>query len=207
MNASRGRFALVFVALMAATAGWAADPPPAVPSDNPTGVSSNLDLLAAATPQQKLDYASDSVSEINDAVEAMGKLLAEAEKANDATAVNCIKSRLTSVTALQSVVVTAEEQLKTALAANEDEMADHQFRKIAVGRSKTRILLAEAQRCASDNKLESGTTLVDWNTVLTDEDEFLEVDLSDFDIGPVPPSISEFVPSGADARSLPPHKN
>jgi hypothetical protein len=132
---------------------------------DPTGVS-DLERAASSTPQEKIAYAESANAEIEEGVRAINRLLEQARKDADADAIECLISRLTSVRALLQVSQSAEISMANAIAAAEDEKANHEFRKIAVAVSKTRMLLAEAQRCASEQQLESGTTLVDWTTVL-----------------------------------------
>lgn len=190
MNAFSGRIALAFAALapLLVVMGDSV-------AQDPTGVSSSLEQTASTSPEEKLAYAASSVQEIKDAVKIIEKLLeqTQAKKDSDADAVQCLVNRLTSVRALLQVAEGAETSLKEALNSGEEERANHEFRKIAVARTKTRVLLAEAQRCASDTKLESGRTTIDWDTVLQDDDDFPEPEIDDLDLDPQPPSVTPFM--------------
>ena len=190
MKAFSGRIALAFAALapLLVVVGDSV-------AQDPTGVSSSIEQTASISPEEKLTYAASAVQEIKDAVKIIEKLIeqTQAKKDSDADAVQCLVNRLTSVTALLQVAEGSELALKSALNDGEDERANHEFRKIATARSKTRMLLAEAQRCASDTKLESGRTQVDWETVLQDDDEFLEPEIDDLDLDPQPPSVTPFM--------------
>ena len=83
--------------------------------------------------------------------------------------------------------------MRDAIAAGLDEKANHEFRKVAVAVSKTRMLLAEAQRCATDQQVEPGQTLVDWESALADETDLDNLDVTDFTIGNDPPQVSPFL--------------
>lgn len=135
-------------------------------AQEPTGVSSEVERTASTSPQEKIAYAEASNTEIREAEKQISRLLEQARKDGDAEAIECLINKLTSVRALLQVSESAEVSMRDAIAAGEEEKANHEFRKIAVAVSKTRQLLAEAQRCAADQDLESGTTLVDWESGL-----------------------------------------
>ena len=138
-------------------------------------------------------YAEASNQEIREAEKQIARLLEQARKDGDAEAIECLINRLTSVRALLQVSESAEVSMRDAIAAGEEEKANHEFRKIAVAVSKTRMLLAEAQRCAADQDLASGQTLVDWESRLDDGGDFGEVDVNDLDIAVDPPQVSPFL--------------
>jgi len=164
-----------------------------VQAQDPAGVTSDIDRTATTSPQEKIAYAEASNQEIRDAEKAISRLLEQSRKDADAEAIECLVNRLTSVRALLQVSEAAEVAMKDAIAAGTEEKANHEFRKIAVAVSKTRMLLAEAQRCASDQQVESGTTLVDWESAIADEDDLDDLDIDDFDIGLDPPPVSPFL--------------
>ncbi|MEQ1570475.1 MAG: hypothetical protein ABMA64_32890 [Myxococcota bacterium] len=158
-----------------------------------TGVTSDLERTATTSPQEKIAYAQSSNQEIRDAEKQIARLLDAARKDGDAESIECLMNRLTSVRALQSVSESSEQAMKDALAAGLEEKANHEFRKIAVAVSKTRMLLAESQRCASDQTVESGTTLVDWESALADEGDLPNDVVDDWDIGLDPPQRSPWL--------------
>ncbi|MEQ1503626.1 MAG: hypothetical protein ABMB14_15415 [Myxococcota bacterium] len=164
-----------------------------VQAQDPTGVTSDLERTATTTPAEKITYATSSNEEIRDAEKQITRLLEQARKDADAEAIECLINRLTSVRALLQVSESAEVMMRDAIAAGGEEQANHEFRKIAVAVTKTRMLLAEAQRCASDQVVESGTTLVDWESALADEDDLDDLAITDFDIGLDPPQVSPFL--------------
>ena len=158
-----------------------------------TGVSSEIERTSRSSPQDKLSYAEDSNFEIREGERQISRLLEQARRDGDIDAIECLISRVTSLRALLGVSQGAEGALRDAITAGEDAKADHEFRKIAVAVSKTRMLLAEAQRCAADQELESGTTIVEWDENLVESDPFEENQVSDFDISVDPPDVSPFL--------------
>ena len=54
-------------------------------------------------------------------------------------------------------------------------------------------LLAESERCASDQTVESGTTLVDWESALSDEPDLPTDVITDWDVGLDPPEVTPFL--------------
>lgn len=129
-------------------------------AQDPVGLTSELERTASATPQEKQAYAVAAKAEIADAAKQIARMLEAAKKDGDATAIQCITSRLTAVRALQTVCDNAEAAMITALSSGVLEKADHEFRRIAVALTKTRSLLAEAQRCSVDQAVASGDTVI-----------------------------------------------
>jgi DNA-binding phage protein len=163
---------------------------PAIAAD-PGGVSSEVARTANTSPSEKRAYATASVQEIADADKHISKLLEAAKKDGDAQAQECLLFRQTAVRALRSVAEKAAAAMDEALEAGNSEKANHEFRKIAVAVSKTRMLRAEANKCADEDTVGGDSTIVDWQSFLEDvEDIFDEYDLDDLDI--VPPQVSPF---------------
>jgi hypothetical protein len=180
-----GRRALTTLVLLAALAASGR-----ALGQDPTAIS-DLERAATTTPQEKIAYAESANVEIREAVKQIERLLEQARKDVDADAIECLISRLTSVRALLQVSEQAEISMKNSIAAAEDEKTNHEFRKIAVAVSKTRLLLAEAQGCVADQQLSSGVLLVDWTTVLGEGGELPGATLTTTNIEP--PPVSPFL--------------
>ncbi len=164
-------------------------------AQSPGGVSSEVERTASTTPAEKKAYATAAVQEIGDAEKHISKLLEAAKKDDDTQAQECLLFRLTAVRALQSVSERAASAMGEALDAGNSEKANHEFRKIAVAVSKTRMLRAEANKCTADEGSGTDSTIVDWETFLQDnEDVFDPYDFLglDFDTDLVPPQVSPF---------------
>ena len=164
-------------------------------AQDPTGIASELERTAQTSPDEKLAYAEVSNKEIEEASKQVTKLLEAARRDSDLEGLQCLTSRLTSVRALGQVSTQAEATMKSALASGETERANHEFRKIAVAVSKTRILLAEAERCTTQTALVEGEgRLVEWTTSLVGDQGEGEVwDLDALDVGNEPPDASPFL--------------
>lgn len=159
-----------------------------------SGVTSELERTSSTSPEEKTAYAEAGNNEIAEAEKTVSKLLEAAKREGNTEAVQCITTKLTSLRALQQVSEAAEASMLEALEAGNDEKASHEFRKVAVAVSKTRMLLAEAQRCDQDQTLDPGVSVVEWETTL--DEEAPEIDLLDIfsDITfEDPPGISIFL--------------
>lgn len=126
------------------------------------GLGGDLERSAASSPQEKLTFAAEANEEMRDAIKNVSKLLETARKESNVERLQCLNTRITSVRALLQVSEAAEVEMRDALNGGDTERADHEFRKVAVARTKSQQLLAEANRCADDTGLRSGETSVKW---------------------------------------------
>jgi hypothetical protein len=159
-----------------------------------TGVAGELERTAATTPQEKLEYAEEAHGEMRDAIRDVTRMVETARKDNEVEQLQCLTAILTSLRSLLQVSESAQTAMQQAMEAGEMERADHELRKIAVARTKTRSLLAEADGCVVGTAaLEPGETVV---TVeggeFVDERGLLDVAYDPFDIGNDPPEASPF---------------
>ena len=166
---------------------------PALAQDS-TGIASELERTASTSPEEKVAYASASNEEIDDALAQTSKVLETAKREGDAAEIQCVTIRHASIKALQSVSQRAAVDMKTALVDGASDKANHEFRKIAVAVSKTRMLLAEAQQCLSGQIDASGSTetvvTIDDDVSISDEDP-LRID--ETDLGFDPPDVSPYL--------------
>jgi len=145
------RSSTVIVGLLFGTLVAAA---PAIAQDS--GVMGDLERTATATPQEKLQYASDAADEQRAALQQVQKLLDDARRQGETERIECLNERLTQVRALAQVTELAETAMREALASGQRDRADHEMRKIAVALGKTRQLVVEAQACVDDSSVASG---------------------------------------------------
>ena len=129
------------------------------------GVDATGQLEAAATtsPKEKLDFANASLQEMASAEKTVRKLLEQAEKegASATAKLQCLNNKLASIRALQEVSQGANGSMQEALAANQNELADFHFRKIAVAITKVRQFAAEAEACMGQGGTTGGTESID----------------------------------------------
>lgn len=159
------------------------------------GVSGDLERTSKTTATEKLDYAQQATSEMRDAVKAVTRLYDAAKRSGEEQQEGCINERLTQIRALTQVSEMAEVRMKEALATAEEDLAAHEFRKIAVALSKSRQLAIEAQACQEDSGLRSGETTVVVNGGIqgpNTDTETLVFDVFAIGLGVDPPDQSGF---------------
>ena len=175
--------------LLVALPVWAQDLP---------SMTSEIERTANKTDSEKKVYAASAMVEIDDTVKQVSRLLEGARKDSDAEKVMCLTSRIASVRALNSVTEAATRVLKQAIDSGDTERAAHEFRKIAVALSKTRVLMAESIQCDQGQKVQPGETLVDLLSGLVSEEELESIldqaALDGLDVGVYdPPEVSPFL--------------
>jgi len=161
---------------------------------NDRGVAGDLERTATATPQEKLQYASDAAKEQRAAVVQVQKLADDARREGETERVDCVTARLTEIRALAQVTEASQAAMTEFLASGQRERADHVMRKIAVALGKTRQLVAEATGCFDDGATTAaGDTTVRVEGGLTGEvDETAPIPLDVLDQGFDPPQQSPF---------------
>jgi len=109
-----------------------------------TAESADVDEM---TPRQRLDFSEDTVDEVKGHVRAVLKMVEEAQKAKDVVLLNCLNEKLAGLKALLKVVEDADLATREALARENNDLADHEFRKIVMARQQAAQLMAEADAC------------------------------------------------------------
>lgn len=170
---------------------------PAVAQDMPS-MASEIERTADMPDAEKRVYASSAVVEIGESLKQVSRLLEGARKDSDADKVMCLTSRITSIRALGSVADAASRVLNESMERGDFDRAAHEFRKIAVALSKTRVLMAESIQCDQGQKVQPGETLVDLLSGLVNEDELESIleqaALDGLDVGVYdPPEVSPFL--------------
>jgi hypothetical protein len=172
-----GRFSIAYLlaarpaALAAAlVAGWLGVS--GVAAQQPIGVTSELERAATTSPEEKIAYAENANTEIAAAIKTIEKLLDTAKRTNASPdALQCLNTRLTQVRTLAAVSIASEGTMREALAVQEIESANHEFRKVAIALAKTRGLLAEAYTCTGQEEEATGQT----TSEVTQPDQFPEI--------------------------------
>ncbi len=158
----------------------AADPAPSVPT-----ASMSLD--------QKLAYAQNAVSEISQSVKGMEQMLEKARASKDAKSVGYLIPRVTAARALLQVSEAAVVAMAEAVESGNVERANHEFRKVSVAITKSRLLLAEAERDGAEPQQVSGKTSMQFQDQLAESEPFEEVQINDLDVSVDPPPVSPFL--------------
>ena len=171
-----------------ATPALAETPAPAAP-----GSSALEGLDQYQTLAQKNAYATSANQEIGDYVRAVTTMKNRVGD-DDPEVKQCLTTKLTSLSALYQVSTAAQQRL--ADPSTDPAMVDHEFRKIAVALAKSRTLFAEAQQCTATGPIGSGTTLVDWEAVLSFTEDQLDLAIDELALDWQPPELSPFNSSG-----------
>ena len=158
------------------------------------GIRAQLEQSGATTTSEKRDFAGQAQQEMEDAVKKLAKSMAEAEREREAVRLNCLTKKLSSARTLSQVAEAAQGAMEAALAENDQDKAEHEFRKIAVALQKTREFAAEGEACVGDSGSSPGVTSVDVTQGnLDDEDDTEPIDDGSTGLlGIDPPDTSPF---------------
>jgi hypothetical protein len=158
----RGKTFLFAVALAVPFVAVAQDP----------AASGQLEAAATTSPREKIAYADGAIQEMLAAEKAVRKLLDAAAKEGESASdkITCLNNKLASIRALKEVSDGASAEMKNALADNQAEIANREFRKIAVALAKVRQFVAESEACVGQAGTTGGTENIDISGDLNAED-------------------------------------
>jgi hypothetical protein len=151
-----------------------------------------VEAASSTSPKEKLDFAANAIVEMNDGVKTVEKLQEQVTRSGDEELIQCVRIKMASVRALADVSEGANVAMTEALAAGNDERAEFEFRKIAIGLSKVRQFVAEASACVGQGGSVDGDTEVSVNAQGVAEGDDTEENNTDGVIGKDPPSTSQF---------------
>jgi hypothetical protein len=111
-------------------------------------------VLAAQPPQpqkgtsdtDKLEASADALARMKTSLKQVLGRVEEARNEKDVVKLNCVNEKLTQIKALLKVAEQADISLHEAV-ANKDPMAESEFAKIAIARSKVEGLRADSEQC------------------------------------------------------------
>lgn len=132
---------------------------PALSQDD--GIRAQLEQSGSTTTDEKREFATDAQQEMDRAVKKLAGSMEDAEKEREAVRLNCLSKKLSSARTLSEVANSAQEAMDAAIAQNDLDKAEHEFRKIAVALQKTREFAAEGEACVGDAGTSPGITSVD----------------------------------------------
>jgi len=151
-----------------------------------------VEAASSTSPKEKLDFAADAIVEMNDGVKTVEKLQEQVTRAGDEELIQCVRIKMASVRALADVSEGANIAMTDALAEGNDERAEFEFRKIAIGLSKVRQFVAEAEACVGQGGAVDGNTEVSVNAQGIAEGDDTEEGTTDGLIGLDPNTSSQF---------------
>lgn len=157
---------------------------------------SEIERISNAGPGEMAEFARESVGEIAEAVKSVSRMLEEARSRSNVEALQCLTNRLTSIRALEQVSKLSQKTLQGVLDAGNTERAHHEIRKVAVALNKARQLLTEGERCADQDTLASGDSVVRWEGGIRgapEAEDTQDITYDEFDVGRDPPKSSPFL--------------
>ena len=113
-------------------------------ADGPT--SSEISGHDLSSPQ-KNTLAEKTAAELDGRVKRVLKMIEDASKKKDVILLNCLNDKLLSLRGLHKVSVDAEHGLAEAIARENVDLEEHNFRKVFIARDQGQIVAAEADAC------------------------------------------------------------
>lgn len=164
----------------------------AVPAIAQDPAADQVDAAPQVSAKDKIQGAKDALAEMIAAEAQVAKDLETAEKGGDAETAECIRQRLSKMSALIAVSARAQEDMNAALATAQDARADHEYRKIQVALTKVRQFRSEALTCAGEGAVADGSTEVTVDIDLDESDDTDGLGISDGVVGTDPPGTTPF---------------
>ena len=109
-----------------------------------TGVEISGDDL---TSKQKMEFAQETVDQLDAAKTLVLQMIEEAQKNKDVILLNCLNERLGLLKGLHKVGVDAKDGLAEAIARENVDLEEHNFRKAYIARDQGMAVAAEAEAC------------------------------------------------------------
>jgi hypothetical protein len=123
-------------------------------------VAGDVERYASTTADQKLEFSSSALTQLRGFVKEVTRSTETARRDGDVEQLQCLTNRLTSLRALLQVSESADSTMRSSLQQGSSDLANHEFRKIAVAHSKSLTLSSEASRCTNETASNSGDTTV-----------------------------------------------
>lgn len=116
------------------------------------------------SPQQKLGFAEDVAFELSGATNRVLGLIEEAQRTNDVLLLNCLNDKLIALRGLLKVAEDSKLNLAEAIARENVDQQEHNYRKVAIADDQSGMIIAEAEACVGDlGYSNSGETVVRLN--------------------------------------------
>jgi hypothetical protein len=156
------------------------------------GVSGQIELTSELTAKQKLEFSQNALSEMDEAVARVQKLLKTAEGTGEPEQIECVSVKLRAIKALREVASRSQGRMNEALAAGQDFKADTELRQISVALGKVRQFQAEAEACVGEAGTSQGDTIRDYDGPAEVGPDDTEGTYSEGEIGVDPPNTTPF---------------
>jgi hypothetical protein len=172
------RRAIIIVAVVTATLAAAQAP-----------VAADTSEAAKVPDPEKVKTSAESVGRMRTALKDVLQKLEEARNTKDVVKLNCVNEKLTQIKGLLRISEQSDVQLQEAVARKETAVAEHEFTKITIARSKVEKARADVEQCIGQLAFR------------TDENLSVEVDVPDY-LSPGDPTQLQ-PPSPIDSRPPP----
>lgn len=147
--------------------------------------------LAQDGGSDKLATAQEKMGEMGENQATVKQLSDKANKTGDDDLIVCVLKKENAIDALIGVSNIAMDDLKKALAAQQDARADHELRKILVASSRVSQFTTESYECFPDQEVASDENIVNAEDFVA-EDETDDSGDGEGDVGWDPPSTTPF---------------
>jgi hypothetical protein len=113
------------------------------------------------SPQQKLSFAQTTASALDGTIQRILGLVTEAQQRKDVVLLNCLNDKLIALRGLLKVAEDGKLNLQEAIARENLDLQEHNYRKVAIADDQARLIMAEADACVGDlGYSQSGETIV-----------------------------------------------
>lgn len=127
-------------------------------------VSAESDNLSE---EQRTKSVSKRISSMKKTLSLALERLSQARKDQDVIQLNCVNEKLSAINGLVKISQTASSSLKEAIAKRDEELKQHEYRKIMLAGTRVEELRLEVEGCVGEMSQYTGNTEV---VVATDDD-------------------------------------
>jgi hypothetical protein len=140
-----------------ASAG-AQTPPPAAPAPPSSDAQVGFQRKTQLSPQEQLVESQKHIGRMEQAGAGVRKMLEAARKARDVVKTLCLNDKLSQVDVAIRSARDRRQQLQSAVARSDNELANHEFTILTVLRQRVEQLVAEANQCIGEEAAFIGDT-------------------------------------------------
>jgi hypothetical protein len=127
--------------------------------------SSDVDIMfrqqANLTPQEMITESDKSVDLMQRGLNRVLLLQEQARKQNDIIKLNCVNDKLVQIKAAINIGEQSRNDLREAIARNDEGARGHAFIKVTIATQKVQVLIQEAENCVGQDLSFIGETHVE----------------------------------------------
>jgi hypothetical protein len=157
----------------------------------PEGVAS-VEGANAGSAEEMIEQAKGTISFVQDGARRANKVREQADKDNDSKLSECIQGPFTNLRTLERVATQRYEALSEMVSIGDDANAARVYRSMVILRDKASTLIAQADACTADGKVQDGNSTVNSSgDALSDDDDTSPL-LDDATVDIDPPPVTPF---------------